>query len=230
MLVPRPQSLHLQILNSGVLVIPREQAGFLERVYQGWRDRKNAAPKSAFQSKDPFVRAADQPHVSYALQVEGRYRDFGVRSNTLWWHWYRQQVSPRQMPFLLRSKAAALTIDRLPRALWRAVFRRERATFARALSDSDFLHVAGSKVLPLPRRRLLPMSAMWLTRLRVRLKNALPRHSLPYRLGHFCYQLLVKFRIASQKTIRPASLARTRSSSMKKRCRCARFFPKKFST
>ena len=36
------------------------------------------------------------------------------------------------------------------------------------------------------------MTAMWLTRLRVELKNALPRNSLAYRLGHFCYQLLVK--------------------------------------
>ncbi len=144
--VPRPQSLSdLQILNTGVLVIPREQAEFLERVYQEWRARKNAATKSAGQSRDPFVRAADQPHVSYALQAEHRYQDFGVRYNTLWWHWYRQQVSPRQMPFLLRSKAAALTIDRMPQALWQALFRRERATFARALNDSGFLHVAGSK-------------------------------------------------------------------------------------
>ena len=36
------------------------------------------------------------------------------------------------------------------------------------------------------------MTAMWLTRLRVQLKNALLRNSLAYRLGHFCYQLLVK--------------------------------------
>jgi SAM-dependent methyltransferase len=33
---------------------------------------------------------------------------------------------------------------------------------------------------------------MWLTRLRVQLKNVLPRESLPYRLGHHCYQLLVR--------------------------------------
>ncbi len=33
---------------------------------------------------------------------------------------------------------------------------------------------------------------MWLTRLRVRLKNALPRDSIPYRLGCFGYQLLVE--------------------------------------
>ena len=36
------------------------------------------------------------------------------------------------------------------------------------------------------------MTSMWLTRLRVQLKSTLPRHSLPYRLGHFCYQWLVK--------------------------------------
>jgi hypothetical protein len=144
--VPRPRPVpDLQILNTGVLVIPREQAEFLERVYQDWRDRKNATATLPTRSKDPFIRAADQPHVSYALQAERRYQDFGAHYNTLWWHWYRQNVSPRQMPFLLRSKAAALTIDRLPRKLWRTLFRRERAVFARGLNAADFLHVAGSK-------------------------------------------------------------------------------------
>lgn len=135
----------LQIINTGVLVIPREQAEFLECVYQRWRERKNAREKSAAKSKDPFVHAADQPHVSYALQAEHRSKDFGPYSNTLWWHWYRQHISSRQMPFLLRSKAAALTSGRIPRKLWRALFRRERATFARGLASADFLHVAGSK-------------------------------------------------------------------------------------
>jgi len=36
------------------------------------------------------------------------------------------------------------------------------------------------------------VNAMWLTRLRVKLKSILPRDSLPYRFGHYCYQLLVK--------------------------------------
>ena len=134
----------LQVINTGVLVIPHEQAEFLEGVYQRWRERKNAREKSA-KSKDPFVQAADQPHVSYALQAKGRYKDFGTRSNTLWWHWYRRQVSPRQMPFLLLSKAAALTVDGVPRSLWRAIFRGPRTTFARGLGSADFLHVAGSK-------------------------------------------------------------------------------------
>ncbi len=34
---------------------------------------------------------------------------------------------------------------------------------------------------------------MWLTRLRVRLKNALPRQSLLYQLGHRAYQFLLRF-------------------------------------
>lgn len=33
---------------------------------------------------------------------------------------------------------------------------------------------------------------MWLTRLRVRLKSALPRESVLYRCGHVCYQTLMK--------------------------------------
>jgi len=136
---------NLQIINTGVLVIPHEQAGFLEYVYQRWRERKTSPQKTTAGANDPFVDAADQPHVSYALQAENRWKDFGARYNTVWWHWYRRHVSPRQMPFLLRSKAAALTIDRLPRKLWRAVFRRERAVFARGLNAADFLHVAGSK-------------------------------------------------------------------------------------
>lgn len=144
--VHRPKTLpDLQILNTGVLVIPREEAEFLEHVYQRWRERKNSPARPAAKSNDPFVHAADQPHVSYALQAENRYKDFGARYNTVWWHWYRRHVSPRQMPFLIRSKAAALTIDLMPHALWRAAFRRERATFSSALDAADFLHVAGSK-------------------------------------------------------------------------------------
>jgi hypothetical protein len=135
----------LQIINTGVLVIPQEQAEFLECVYERWRARKNNPQELFAKSKDPFAGAADQPHVSYALQVEQRYRDFGPCYNTLWWHWYRRHVSPRQMPFLIRSKAAALTIDRMPKTFWRAIFRRGRAVFSRGLEAADFLHVAGSK-------------------------------------------------------------------------------------
>ena len=134
-----------QILNTGVLVIPHEQAEFLEGVYQNWKTRQTSLTTSVASSKDPFALAADQPHVSYALQVARRYRDFGARHNTLWWHWYRGHISRRQMPFLVRSKAAALTVDRLPRKLWRILFARERSLFARGFDDCDFLHVAGSK-------------------------------------------------------------------------------------
>ena len=141
---PQPVS-NLAIINTGVLVIPQAQADFLEGVYQRWQGRKKYLTTSVATAKDPFAAAADQPHVSYALQLKKRYRDFGPRCNTLWWHWYRQNISPRQMPFLLRSKAAALLFDRLPRPLWRSLFRRERAIFARGLADADFLHVAGSK-------------------------------------------------------------------------------------
>ncbi|MDQ2868834.1 MAG: hypothetical protein M3R59_10585 [Verrucomicrobiota bacterium] len=133
------------IINTGVLVIPRDQGPFLENVYETWRAGKSARQPRVAQAKDPFAAAADQPHVSYALQSANRYRDFGARYNTLWWHWYREHISPRQMPFLLRSKAAALTIDRLPRPLWRTAFRSERAIFQRGLDAANFLHVAGSK-------------------------------------------------------------------------------------
>jgi len=136
---------NLQIVNTGVLIIPREQADFLEDVYARWRARKFDLTNCPAAARDRFAAAADQPHVSHALQAERRYRDFGPRNNTLWWHWYRREISSRQLPFLLRSKAAALTIDRLPRKTWRALFRRQRATFARALAACDFLHVAGSK-------------------------------------------------------------------------------------
>jgi hypothetical protein len=134
-----------KIINTGVLVIPREQADFLESVYQSWKRRMKAFPAESRSRNDPFIRAADQPHVSYALQTAGRYQDFGERFNTLWWHWYRKNVDPRQLPFLLRSKAASLTRDVLPGPLWRALFHRERAIFAQAREASDFLHVAGSK-------------------------------------------------------------------------------------
>ncbi len=136
---------NLEIVNTGVLVIPREQAEFLERVYRDWKERKAARNRPAATAKDPFALEADQPHVSYALQAENRYRDFGASYNTLWWHWYARNVSRRRMPFLLRAKAAALTLDRLPRSLWHVLFRSERALFARALREAALLHVAGSK-------------------------------------------------------------------------------------
>ena len=137
--------LDLKIINTGVLVIPREQAEFLESVYQSWRERMKAFPAGPRSHEDPFFRASDQPHVSYALQTARRFKDFGERFNTLWWHWYRKNVDPRQLPFLLRSKAASLTRDFLPGAWWRALFAKERATFAQARELADFLHVAGSK-------------------------------------------------------------------------------------
>ena len=136
---------HPEIINTGVLVIPREQAEFLESVYQCWKERMKAFPAKPGSHQDPFVRAADQPHVSYALQTAARFKDFGERFNTLWWHWYRKNIDPRQLPFLLKSKAASITRDFLPRDLWRILFRRERAIFAQARGVSDFLHVAGSK-------------------------------------------------------------------------------------
>ena len=141
---PRPVP-NLQIINTGVLVIPRGQSDFLERVYKGWKERKSAANPPAALASDRFALEADQPHVSYALQDECRYQDFGASYNTLWWHWYRNNVSSRKTPFLLRAKAAALTLDFMPRKLWRTVFRSERAVFGRALRESAFLHVAGSK-------------------------------------------------------------------------------------
>ena len=135
----------LKIINTGVLVIPREQAEFLETVYRRWKERMKTFPGSRQGQKDLFFRTSDQPHVSYALQTSGRFKDFGERFNTLWWHWYRKNITPRQLPFLLRSKAASLTRDFLPGAWWRALFAKERAIFAQAREVSDFLHVAGSK-------------------------------------------------------------------------------------
>jgi hypothetical protein len=144
--VERPRSVpDLKIINTGVLVIPREQAEFLESVYEQWKDRMKRLAAPSEHPYDPFALAADQPHVSYALQAHSRFRDFGERFNTLWWHWYRKNVSKRQMPFLVRSKAAAISRGFLPGFLWRTAFRNERAIFSRARSTSDFLHVAGSK-------------------------------------------------------------------------------------
>ena len=133
------------IINTGVLVIPREQAHFLEKTYAAWKARRRPIPQPHASWKERFIAMNDQPHVSYALQAEERWQDFGSHFNTLWWHWYRRHVSTRQMPFLLRSKAASLTIDRVPGKLWRLLFYRERALFARALREVGFLHVAGSK-------------------------------------------------------------------------------------
>ena len=136
---------NLQVINTGVLIIPQEQSAFLESAYRRWKSWMASLPRPFPQRKDPFVLKADQPHMSYELQAEKRYVNFGERFNTLWWHWYKANVKRWSQSFLLRSKAAAVSVDWLPKSLWHAIFHRERVTFMRALADCDFLHVAGSK-------------------------------------------------------------------------------------
>jgi len=141
----RPGVSNLQIINTRVLILPREQSDFLEVTYRRWKAWMASVPRPLPRRKDPFVLAADQPHVSYALQAEKRYKCCAERFNTLWWHWYKNNAQSRHQFFLFRSKAAALSLHALPKRLWRAAFHHERVTFARALASCDFLHVAGSK-------------------------------------------------------------------------------------
>jgi hypothetical protein len=135
---------HFQIINTGVLVIPREQAEFLEETYSRWKKRGPTSRPDA-RLKDRFTLVADQPHVSYALQAQKRFQDIGEKFNTLWWKWYDRRFPKSYRSFLVRSKTAALTSSLLPRPIWRALFRNERALFSAARADCDFLHVAGSK-------------------------------------------------------------------------------------
>jgi hypothetical protein len=134
-----------EIVNTGVLVIPKDQGEFLESVYRNWKLHVARLPKQLSRPTAPFTFSADQPHVSYELQAQSRYRHIDERFNTLWWQWYRRSVNSRHRSFLLRSKAAALSRNLLPRAIWNVAFEREREIFHQALCACDFLHVAGSK-------------------------------------------------------------------------------------
>jgi hypothetical protein len=75
---------NLEVINTGVLIIPREQAGFLESVYQNWKNRMESLRGTISPRRAPFVLEADQPHVSYALQADARFTDFGEKFNMLW--------------------------------------------------------------------------------------------------------------------------------------------------
>ena len=113
---------NLQVINTGVLIIPREQSDFLESVYRRWKSRIARVPQPLPRRKDPFVLAADQPHVSYGLQAENRYVDFGERFNTIWWHWYRKDISPRHLPFSPPLEGCGhVTLPNTPAALARRI-------------------------------------------------------------------------------------------------------------
>ena len=123
---------HPKIINTGVLIIPREQSEFLESVYRRWKLHMIHAPRRRSHSGDPFILAADQPHVSHELQATNRFTAFDESFNTLWWHWYRRNLHHSHGWFLFRSKAAALSQPFIPRPVWNALFRAERKTFTRA--------------------------------------------------------------------------------------------------
>ena len=132
-----------KIYNTGLLIYSRTTAPYFKTLYARWQDFLQGI--NDVKRRHYLFTVIDQPHVSLALQRESIACELHSRFNTLWWHWYRKNVSERYLPFLLRSKAAALMLDLLPPNLWRAIFRRERRIFAVARDQCDFLHVAGSK-------------------------------------------------------------------------------------
>jgi SAM-dependent methyltransferase len=70
------------------------------------------------------------------------------------------------------------------------------------------------------------MTAMWLTRLRVQLKSLLPRDSLPYRLGHLCYQLLVKIQDRLEKKNPPRTISENSIFTREEEMSMCSIFPK----
>lgn len=125
-----------QIVNTGVLVIPREQSAFLEETYRQWKARAHERTEMPALRDDRHARGADQPFVSYALQRENRLSDFGSSFNTIWSHWYIRHINRRYRPFVFRSKAAAISFNHVPSRLWQVAFRRERAIFAVQQAES----------------------------------------------------------------------------------------------
>lgn len=132
-----------KIYNMGVFIFSRAHGGYFRQLYDEWR---NFLCQFANGKKHHYLfTIADQPHVSIALQRDDMAYELDMRFNTLWWHWYRNNVSAQKLPFLLRSKAASLVKGVLPQTVWQRIFQRERALFAAAQEQCDFLHVAGSK-------------------------------------------------------------------------------------
>ena len=141
----RPDALkHPRVLNTGVLLYTRAHVPLFAEVHARWVDWRNRAA-AAEREAQAFRFAADQPHVSLALQAADRAQVLPPAFNRLWWSWYRQHGRLPWRAFQAYAKSSSILERIAPRALANSVARPGARALERALSECHFLHIAGSK-------------------------------------------------------------------------------------
>lgn len=142
-----PDEQDFEVYNLGVALFNRRHGELFRRAYDLWE--RHYFPRLAA-STDPrfnifFVREADGPFMSWQVQRHHSVEDLPQGFNFLFWTWYDQgRRLPRKL-FLLQTKAAQLTKDKLPAPLWKLLFAHARSVFRQAAGQCDFLHMAASK-------------------------------------------------------------------------------------
>ena len=140
-----PEALkHPCVLNTGVLLYTRAHVAFFEQVHAGWLQWRNRAT-TAGQEVRAFKFAADQPHVSLALQTANLAQVLPPGFNRLWWSWYRQRGRLPWRMFQAYAKTSSMIENFAPRTIADLVARPGARSLECALSESRFLHIAGSK-------------------------------------------------------------------------------------
>lgn len=135
---------HARVLNTGVLLYTRAHVPIFQEVHAQWLEwRKRAS--AADRESHAFKYAADQPHISLALQTSNRAQVLPPAFNRLWWSWYRQRGRFPWRAFQAYAKASSIAEKIAPRALAGLVARPGAQALERAVSECHFLHIAGSK-------------------------------------------------------------------------------------
>ncbi len=132
-----------RIYNMGMFLFSRSHTGYFQKLYEDWQTFvAQLRPGSRVDYLKPI---ADQPHMSLALENDAMAQQLDGRFNTLWWHWYRQNVSRETRGFLVRAKVGSISRPHLPSPLFTSLFSSQQRLLNRALSEVFFLHMAGSK-------------------------------------------------------------------------------------
>ncbi len=135
---------HPCVLNTGALLYTRAHVHIFQQIHASWLEWRNRTA-TADREAHTFKYAADQPHISLALQSAGHAQVLPPAFNRLWWSWYRQCGRMPWRVFQAYAKASQIIEQAVPRPLADLFARPGVRALEHALSESRFLHIAGSK-------------------------------------------------------------------------------------
>jgi hypothetical protein len=133
-----------RVLSTGVLLYTRAHVPIFEQAHASWtewRGRATAADREA----QSFKYAADQPHISLALQAANQAQVLPPAFNRVWWSWYHQRGRLPWRAFQVYAKASSILESLLPPKFVMPFARPGARVLEEALADCHFLHIAGSK-------------------------------------------------------------------------------------